>query len=148
MLSSWSTGHPTKEQPILVRTRQQIYALDQQHHVIKVFTIPTEADRQSPVQWYEIGNGQAIAVFTRPSSTGEADNVPKQMVYRIADDGAIQDRFELDLQTGIVRLSSRRKPASSLLRFPAPAILFVVDPCHRDRDRSDHRTIRRPSRPC
>ena len=44
-LASWSAGHPTKEQPILVRTTQQIHELDQQYHVIKVFTIPTEVDR-------------------------------------------------------------------------------------------------------
>ena len=30
-----------------------------------MFAIPTEVDRQSPVPWYEIGNGQAIADFDR-----------------------------------------------------------------------------------
>ncbi len=37
---------------------------------------------------------------TAPRSTGEPDNVTRQMVYRIAADGAIQDRFEVALQTG------------------------------------------------
>jgi hypothetical protein len=126
-LAPWSTGHATKEQPILVRTTQQIHVLDQKHHVIKVFTIPTEVDRRSPVQWYEIGNGQAIAVFDRVSSTGEPGNVSKQMVCRIANDGAIQDQFELDLRTGSSVPSKQTQAVELALGIPAPAILFVVE---------------------
>ena len=99
--------------------RQQIHALDRKHNVIKVFTIPTEVDRQSPVDWYDIGNGQAIAVFTRPGSTrGTRTILTKRMVYRIANDGSIQDRYELTLQIGIAR--AERTDASlmaSLLHF-------------------------------
>jgi len=127
-LSSSSSAHPMKEQPILVRRRQQIHALDHKHNVIKVFTIPTEVDRQSPVSWYEIGNGGAIAEFVRPWSTGEADNVTKRMVYRIADDGAIQDRFELTLQTGNPVRIKQQEAVQLTLALPAPAILYVVEP--------------------
>jgi len=126
-LSNWSTGRPTQEQPILVRTRQQIYVLDHKHNVIKVFTIPTEVDRQSPVQWYEIGNGQAFAVFVRPSATGEPENLTKRTVYRVADDGAIQEGFELTLQSGAVAQSKQARAFLLALGLPAPAILFVVD---------------------
>ncbi|MFI5460866.1 MAG: hypothetical protein ACHRXM_36105 [Isosphaerales bacterium] len=127
-LSSFSSGHPMKEQPILVRTRQQIHALDHKHNVIKVFTIPTEADRQGPVYWYEIGNGQAVADFVRPWSTGEADNVTKRMVYRIADDGAIQDRFELTLQTGSPVRIKQHEAVQLTLALPAPAMLLFIEP--------------------
>jgi hypothetical protein len=125
--ANWSSGRPTKEQPILVRTRQQIYALDHKHNVIKVFTIPTETDRRSPAEWYELGDGKAIVVFVRPSSTGEPDNVTKQMAYRIADDGAIQDQFKLTLQTGSPVPNKQTEAALLALGLPAPAILFVVD---------------------
>ncbi len=101
-----------------MRTTQQIYELDQQYRVLKVFTIPTEADRQSSVQWFGRDNGQAIAVFTRPTSP--------RMVYRIAGDGTIQDQFELELQTGGV--PKQTQDLISVLAFPAPAILFAVIP--------------------
>ncbi len=125
-LAALSSGHPTKEKPILVRTTQQILELDQQQHVLKVFTIPTEADRRSSVQWFDRDNGQSIAVFERLSSTGEEGSVSKRMVYRIAGDGAIQDQFELDLQTGSV--PKQTQDLVGVLAFPAPAILFAVIP--------------------
>jgi hypothetical protein len=126
-LTNWSTGHPTKEKPILVRTTQQIHELDQQHHVLKVFTIPTEVDKRNSVQWFEIDNGQAIAVFDRLSSTGKAASVLKQKVYRIAGDGAIQDQFELDLQTGSSVQNTQADAFGIAFVIQAPAILFVVD---------------------
>jgi hypothetical protein len=125
MIASWSVGHPTKEQPVLVRTTGQIYELDQQDRVIKVFAIPTEIDRRSTVQWYETVNGQSIAVFSRDSNQAS-----KQVVYRIADDGAIQEQFELDLQTGS---SVQNKQADAFGRafvILAPAILFAVELLH------------------
>jgi len=127
MHSSWAYGRPIEEQPILVRTRQQIYALDRKHKVIKVFIIPTEGDRQSAVAWYEIGHGQAIAVFARPGSTGDPDNVTKQVVYRIANDGAIQDRFEVTLHNGSRAETKQARALMAALAIPAPAILIVVD---------------------
>ncbi len=127
ILANWSTGHPTKEKPILVRTTQKIYELDQKHHVLKVFTIPTEVDRRSSVQWFEMDNGQAIAVFDRVWSTGEPDKVLRRMVYRIASDGAIQDQFELDLQTATSVLNSQTLAFVLAFGIPAPAALFVVD---------------------
>ncbi len=128
-LSYWGYGHAIKEHPILVlvRTKQQIHALDRKHNVIRVFSIPTEVDRQSPVQWYEIGDGRAIAVFDRPSSTGEPVNVTKQMVYRIANDGSIQDWYELTLKWGSPVLSKQTQAYGLALALPVPAILFVVD---------------------
>ena len=45
-----------------MRTTAAIHALDHKHHVTRVFTLPTDIDRRSSVDWYELGNGQAIAV--------------------------------------------------------------------------------------
>jgi len=125
-LATWSMGRAPKEKTILVRTTQQIHELDLQHHVLRVFTIPTEADRRSSVQWFAMDNGQAIAVFTPSYSTGEPDSVSKLKVYRIAGDGAIQDQFELDLQTGSV--PKQTQDLVGVLAFPAPAILFALIP--------------------
>jgi hypothetical protein len=126
-LSSWFSYHPMKEQPILVRTANYVYVLDHRHNVTKVFAIPTEIDRQSPVSWCELGNGQAIAEFDAPWSPEEADNVKRKTVYRIAADGAIQDRFEVALSTGSPVTSKRTRDLLAAIVLPAPAILFVVD---------------------
>ena len=80
---------------------------------------PTEVDRRSSVQWYEIENGQAIAVFDRPCvDRGTGQRRQRQMVYRIAGDGAIQDQFEVDLQTGSIALT--QADASLPARSRAP----------------------------
>jgi len=126
-LSQWSAGPLTKERPILMRTRQKIHALDHDHNVIKVFTIPTEIDRRSPVQWYEIGNGEAVADFTLSRTMEEADDLAKHMVYRIAEDGAIRNRLELTLQTGTPATYKKARNFMLAVGLPAPAILFVVD---------------------
>jgi hypothetical protein len=127
ILSSWLSYHPMKEQPILVRTANYVYVLDHRHNVTKVFAIPTEIDRQSPVSWCELGNGQAIAAFDAPSSPEEAENVKRQTLYRIASDGAIQDRFEVALSTGSPVANKKTRALWTAIALPAPAILFVVD---------------------
>ena len=126
-LSSWSSYHPMKEQPILVRTANYVYVLDHRHNVTKAFAIPIEIDHQSPVSWYELGNGQAIAEFDAPWSPGEADNFKRKAVYRIAADGATQDRFEVALLTGSPVTNRRTRASLAAIVVPAPAILFVVD---------------------
>jgi hypothetical protein len=93
-----------------------------------VFTIPTEVDRQGTVSWYEIGKGEAIAEFSRPRSTVEADNVTSGILYRIASDGAIQNRFELSLQSGASATNQAVLQLQVFLGLPAPAFLFVVEP--------------------
>jgi len=126
--SYWAPDRPSKEQPILVRTGQQIRTLNRNYQVTRVFTIPTEADRKSPVDWYEIGNGQAIVAFYRPRATRGAVNIWPQTIYRIADDGTIQDRFEVILQTRTLRLSEEMGGFLLALAVPAPAILVVIEP--------------------
>jgi hypothetical protein len=114
-LWSWSGGRKGKVQPILVRTKQQIYALDRQHKVIKVFTIPTEAERKSAAEWYETESGQSIVVFT---GTG----------YRLGDDGAINDRFEFKLQSGGgFGVNQMWQHYCLALSLPAPMMLFLAD---------------------
>ncbi len=49
------------------------------------------------------------------------------MVYRIAADGGIQDRFELALQSGSPVQSKQAQAFLLALGLPAPAVLFVVD---------------------
>ncbi len=125
-LANWTTGHATKERTILVRTTRHIHELDLKHHVLRVFTIPTEADRRSSVQWFGMDSSQAIAVFTPSFSAGEPDSVSKLKVYRIASDGVIQDQFELGLQTGSV--PKKVQDLVGVLGLPAPAILFALIP--------------------
>ena len=123
---SFNTAATTMmEQPILVRTSQQIHVLDHKHNVRRVFAIPAEVDRASPAYWYEIGDGQAIVDFVQPWSPGQPDNVTRHAVYRIAANGAIQDRFELMLQSG--SRATIKQAQAFHLGVPAPAIVFFVD---------------------
>ena len=50
------------------------------------------------------------------------------MVYRIADDGAIQDRFEVTLQTGSTVDEQAGETLLLALGLPAPAILLAIEP--------------------
>jgi hypothetical protein len=122
----WSTGHATTEQPILVRTRRQIHELDQQHHVKKVFSLPADLDRRSPVEWYALKSGQAIALVDPLWSTVQGDNVSRQLVYRITGLGAIEDQFAVDLQTGSTAADRQTQPFLLALGLPVPAIVFAV----------------------
>jgi hypothetical protein len=127
-LPSSFNGSPIKEHRILVRTRQQVVALDQKHKVVGLFTVPTEVDRQSQLNWYEIGEGKAIAELFQSWSAREADNATNRIVYRIGADGVIQDRFELTLQTGSPATNQVVLQTQVFLGLPAPAFLFVVEP--------------------
>ena len=128
MLSSWSPGPRGKEQPILVRSRGHIHALDHKHKIIKVFAIPTEADRNSAASWYEVGNGESFVVFARPGSAADGDNVSRELVYRIAGDGAIKDQFVVSLNSGGPPSPSKTLQAFvASIAVPAPVLLFVVD---------------------
>ncbi len=124
-LAYWSTGHPTTEQPILVRTTRRIHELDQRHHVIKVFSLPADLDRRSWVEWYHLKSGQAIAVVGPVRSTGRRDNVSRQLVYRINGDGAIEDQFAVDLQTRSMAPDARTQVFLMALGLPAPAVLPI-----------------------
>jgi hypothetical protein len=128
VLSSYYMGsHLKKEQPVLVRTRRKIYAFDRNYKIIKPFTIPPEIDRFSHAYWYEVGDGQAIIAFDGPWSTGEAGNVTKRIIYRIADDGAIQDSVEVTLQSGSRVASEEAQTFVLALGLPAPAILLAIE---------------------
>jgi hypothetical protein len=127
-IASWSGGRYAKDHPILIRTRQQIYALDRKHNMIRRFAVPTEIDRRSPVSWYELGNGQAVAEFVRAWSAPEPDNVTKRMVYRIASDGTIQDQFELTLQTGSPATNRRDLPMQVAFAVPSLALVSAAIP--------------------
>jgi hypothetical protein len=100
--------------------------LDQQHHVKKVFSLPADVDRRSTVEWYEIKSGQAIAVVGPLWSNGQRDNVSRQLVYRIKGDGAIEDQFAVDLQTGSSAPDKATQAFQLALVLPAPAINFAI----------------------
>ncbi len=122
-ISSWYGGSPTKERTVLVRTTHQIQELDRNDHAAKVFTIPSGVDRQSQVEWYELENGQAIAVIDMVRPTGEENSLPRRMVYRISSDRTIQNEFELHLQFGS---SGPGQPILALetgLSVPSPVML-------------------------
>jgi hypothetical protein len=77
--------------------------------------------------WYEIGDGRAIVAFSRGLSPGEPDIITKEIVFRVANDGTIQDRFELTLQTGWPATRPRSRALQAALALPVPAILLAVD---------------------
>jgi len=131
VLSSYARGRPATEQPILVRTGRQIQTLNRKYQITRVFNIPTEADRWSPVSWYEIGNGQALAEFDRPGVTRRAFSIAPRTLYRIASDGTIQDQFEVVLRSGTLALSEEMGSSLLALTLPAPVILIVIQPLFR-----------------
>ena len=63
--------------------------------------IPAEVDRRSSV---DLVRAQATARPSPIHRPGAVDRPTRhrhrKLVYRIADDGAIEDQFEVDLQTG------------------------------------------------
>jgi hypothetical protein len=126
VLGSFVTGPPSIERPILVRTSQQIYALNHKHEIKSAFTIPTEAGRRSGVSWYETADGAAYAEFYRPGSG--AGNSDPRVVYRVASDGTIRDRFEVALQSGIYELRQQEFATQLPLLLPVPAMLLAVEP--------------------
>ena len=106
----------SKEQPILVRAGQQIQTLDHNYKTTRAFTIPNEVDRSDRgVTWYEIDNGQAIAITPRT-------------VYRIAVDGTIQDQVEYNLKTGSRALSQEMGAFLFALALPSPALVIAIEP--------------------
>jgi hypothetical protein len=126
-ITNWSGGKPGREQPVLVRTRQQIFTIDRNHKVVRQFTIPSEIDPRSTVYWYEVAGGQAIANFTPPSAT----RVPRggqNTLYRIAADGAILERFEVSLQAWSDPGSDARFQTIVFLGLPVPAFVAILDP--------------------
>ena len=83
-----------------MRTLHQIQRLNRNHEVTMSFTIPTATDRQSPVSWYELGNGRALAEFPHPNQTRGAVKVAPQddlpNCQRRHDSGSVRG----DLETG------------------------------------------------
>lgn len=125
-LDFWAGGRAVKEQPILVRTKNQIYVLDHQHRVVRQFAIPAEIDRRIPMMWYEPRNGQAIAVFVARMASPEPGGRANRIVYRVAADGTMQDRFDVSLRSGSFAAdeASTRKQVS--FGLPSPAFLAVT----------------------
>ncbi len=113
-LVRWALGNPTKEQLIYVRTAHQIQVLDQRDHLVRAFSIPAEVDPRSQVAWYELGTGQAIAVFLN------------RLVYRISGDGAIQDHFTVDLQAGSSIPDQRTQTFALALGIASPTIMLGI----------------------
>jgi hypothetical protein len=79
-----------------------------------------------PVQWYQIKSGRTIAVVAPVSSAGQSDTVYKQSVYWITADGAIEDHFAVDLQTGSSAPDNATQAYQLALALPVPAILFAI----------------------
>ncbi len=126
-LSSQARGRPEKEQPILVRTGHEIQILNHNYQITRIFAIPTEASRKSPVNWYELDNGQALVEVQQPGAPGATINIASGTMYRIAEDGAIQDQFEVNLQSQI-EPSEELRGFLFALAVPTPAILIVTEP--------------------
>jgi hypothetical protein len=126
-LSSQARGRPEKEQPILVRTGQQIHSLNHNYQITRVFTIPPQVEGRTWVTCYELGNGQALVEVQQPRGDRDSLNIAPGMMYRVAADGTIQDHFEVILQNP--NLMSREAEGFLLaLVVPVPAILIVIEP--------------------
>jgi hypothetical protein len=123
-----SGDHPTKVPPIQVKTSQKIYTLNQNHKVIREVDIPAEIGPRGSVSWYELDDGQVIAEFVAPWSYNKNQHVSRNIVYRIAADGSIQDRFEVMLKSGNRALSDQFHMTSFALGVPSPAMVLGVEP--------------------
>lgn len=115
VVSTWAGGRAAKEQPILVRTKDRIHALDHNNKVTRVVTIPTEIARTTAAQWYELKSGEALLVFT-PAS-----------VYRIAADGTIREHFDVALQHGTTGPGEPNRADGLAFAMPEPSLLLVAD---------------------
>jgi hypothetical protein len=129
-ISAKSGARVEIEQTILVRTRHKIHCLDHQYKIKRTLTLPTEVDRLDFLDWYEVGDGRAIARLIRswPGVGADGARVFREIVYRIADDGAIQDEFGLSLKTGNRAMSEQAEGLLLALGLPAPAILLAIEP--------------------
>jgi hypothetical protein len=127
-VTSWSGGEPIREQPVLVRTRQQILALDRQHKVVRQFTIPQEISPETAASWYELADGKAIVEFNMPRAPGESQSTNRSFVYRIAGDGGIVERTEVTLKSGTLASNEADTQMLMFLALPAPALLTIVEP--------------------
>lgn len=130
IVASYAGRKSTIEQPIHVRTERKVYALNHKYAVIRGFDIPGEIDPRSAVSWYDVDRGGAIAAFFPPRSERElaTESGQKQIVYRIADNGSIRDRFEVALQNGSRPTSEQANAFQLALGLPAPALLLAVEP--------------------
>ncbi len=121
-------GRTTVEQPILVRTERQIHKLDHKYQITGGFTIPTEVDLQNPVTWYEVKEGQSLALFVLPAITQERSQIRPNVLYRIGNDGTVKDRFEVILDNGQLGLLQEPGTFAHGLLIPVPALLVAIEP--------------------
>jgi hypothetical protein len=126
-ITNWSTGQPTKEQSIVIRTKTKIVALSEQGRPVRVFAIPTDADAENSVSWYETSRGDSIAVFDRVRAPRDPLNVSSEVVYRIGSDGVIKSRFELSLESGSPFSEIGSSAWGTAAAVPAPLALLAID---------------------
>jgi hypothetical protein len=126
-IANWSGGEPVREQPVLVRTRQQIVALDRQHKVVRQFTIPQEISPKTAASWYELADGKALVEFHLPAESSESPLTYRRLLYRIAADGAILERTEVTLKSGSL-LDDGMGTQIMMILLPSPAFLVLVEP--------------------
>jgi hypothetical protein len=124
-----TTGrHPERGSIQVVRTTGHLHLLNNQHEVVRTFRLPTEADHLFPVAMYEIGDGEAFAAVNRSRICDAERNIHPKMLYRIAADGAILDRTELLLESGMLKW--HKQPAATVFRWslPVPIVLPLIEP--------------------
>jgi hypothetical protein len=127
-VTNWSGGEPVREQPVLVRTRQQILALDRKHKVVRQFTIPQEISPETAASCYELADGKAIVEFNLPGASKQPSGASRSLLFRIGADGTILERTEISLKSGTLVNTDVETQMTMLFALPSPAFLAIFEP--------------------
>jgi hypothetical protein len=111
---------------LVVRTSSKVYALNRENSTVRVFDIPND-DRDEPLNWYELGEGQALAEFQRYGQNQEDWSINQHMLYWIAADGTIRRRVDVALHSGMSKRNPFQPDPRVSLALPAPLILLVLE---------------------
>jgi hypothetical protein len=109
-----------------IRTAQQIFLLGEQCQVIETFNVP-ENDRTDSALWYELGDGNSVAVFSNWYSDDDV-NREQMSVYRISRDGAIASKTELLLEHGSAKWHKDSDAVIFRCALPTIALLAFIEP--------------------
>jgi hypothetical protein len=118
ILRSYVLGHTTVERPILVRTRQKIYALNHKHQPIREIRIPDEIDPRSSASWYDLENGDSILVFDLAGTAEEGFR--RVRTYRIDSNGTMRELFKRSLKNGLISSGGAMSDAITAIALPGP----------------------------
>jgi len=116
---------PTAQRPaIFVRTAQAIYALNNRHRVVREFAVSDESEREHVAMWYQMPDGRAVVSIRR----GWTQSSVRDAVYRLAADGTVDDRHEVELPLGDLAWNQTTDGLLFAWALPIPAVLPLAQP--------------------